>query len=221
MKNISGLSITPPAWSVVFTSLVAGLLVAGAAPAPTVDTDIREFSVGMPLSTLPPHGYLIDCVPGLAKAEALKGWADYARCPVDKDGLREIRFRYGDNGEYETKVVGQPMQLSLFLGQDGTVDAIRMETDPTARLFLRKRAFIFGEQVKDRYGEPGWVCTVGQPQENEEPVGGMFVREHCDKTVGIRHLVMDRELFRNKDQSLTAFISRTVFTVSLVNIGKE
>ncbi len=166
----------------------------------------------MPVSALPSRGYTgFACVAG--GGEALAGWADYARCPADAAGRHEVAFRYDDGGEQETKVAGQPMRLSLLLGAGGAVDGIRMRTDPAARLFLHKRGYLFGEQVKARYGETGWACAAGQPSGNEAGIGGVFVREHCEKTVGIRHLVLDRELFRNTDQAPGKFTSGTSFTV--------
>jgi len=191
------------------------LLVAGAAGAQTAESDLREFSVGMPISALPSRGYTgFTCVAG--NADALAGWADYAKCPADTAGRHEIGFRYDDDGEHDTKVAGQPMRLSLLLGDDGTVDGIRMRTDPASRLFLHKRGYIFGEQVKARYGETGWACREEKPSGNEEGVGGVFVREHCEKTIGIRHLVLDRELFRRKDEAPGKFTSATSFIVTRV-----
>ncbi len=194
------------------TIIVTLLLLTCAARAQTEESDLREFSVGMPFTALPPHGYTgFTCVAG--SGEALGGWADYAKCPTDAAGRHEVGFRYDDKPEHETKVAGQPMRLSLLLGEDGTVDGIRMRTDPTARLFLHKRGYIFGEQVKARYGETGWACSEAAPSGTEEGVGGIFVREHCEKTIGIRHLVLDRELFRRKEDVPAKFTSGTDFIV--------
>ena len=81
-----------------------------------------------------------------------------------------------------TKVAGHPVLLSLLIG-DGrdSVDGIVIETDPTARLYLRKKAFLFGDQVKARYGDQGWTCRR-RARGDEEPVGGVFLKEHCEKT---------------------------------------
>jgi len=176
--------------------------------------DVRDFRVGMPLPALPRHGYTgFTCAAD--GAVHLAGWAEYGKCPADGAGLREVAFRYDDDAGHETKVAGQPVLLSLLMQPDGAVQAIRMSTDPSARLFLRKRGYLFGKQVMARYGEAGWVCHGAQPAGDEEPVGGVFLHERCEKQLGQRHLVVERELYRGKATAADAFVSRTRFTVSL------
>ena len=167
----------------------------------------------MPLSALPAEGYTgFTCAAdGTVR---LAGWAEYGKCPADGAGLREVAFRYDDNAEHETKVAGQPILLSLLMQTAGTVPAIRIETDPSARLFLRKRGYLFGKQVMARYGEAGWVCHGTQPAGDDEPVG-VFVHERCEKQLGQRQLAIERELHRGKGTAADAFVSRTRFTVSL------
>ncbi len=206
-------------------SLAVGLLAASIARARAAEADLREFSVGMPFSALPLQGYTGFACTARPGGPALDGWAGYRDCPADDAGRREVSFRYDDGGENETKVSGQPVRLSLLLGQDGTVEAIRMQTDPAVRLFQHKKGYRFGEQVMARYGAAGWACRDAKPSGNEEPVGGVFLREHCEKTAGMRHLVVDRELYRDKERSAAGFTSGTTFTVSLVKAdvkaGKE
>ena len=176
--------------------------------------DVRGFRVGMPLSALPAEGYTgFTCAADAAVR--LAGWSDYGKCPADGAGLREVAFRYDDDAGHETKVAGQPVLLSLLMQRDGAVQAIRMGTDPSARLFLRKRGYLFGKQVMARYGEADWICHAAPPAGNEEPVGGMFLREHCEKQLEQRHLMIERELYRGKGTAADAFVSRSRFTVSL------
>jgi hypothetical protein len=191
-----------------------GLLVPTLAGAQTTPPDLREFRVGMKLAALPQHGYT-DFHCAAAPSGTLDGWADYRKCPTDAAGQQEVTFRYDDGGEHETKVAGQPVLLSLVFTPDGTVHAIRMRTDPSARLFLRKRGYIFGEQVMAHYGDAGWSCSEAPPSGGQEPVGGIFVHEHCEKSIDTRHLVVERELYRGLNQSPAAFTSATEFTVSL------
>jgi len=177
-------------------------------------TDLRDFRVGEPVRSLPSSGYIgFACAD--APGEKLSGWAEYAKCPRDATGLHAVGFRYDPvanpmgriNDSYEgTRVAGQPVLLALLISDNGVVDGIRIATDPQARLYLRKKAFLFGLQVRARYGEDGWHCRQDPPAAGEEPVGGVFIKEHCDKVAGTRHLVVDRELYRRTDQKLKDFV---------------
>ncbi len=196
-----------------------------AAPAPGDQNDLREFGLGMSVADLPRSGYTdFTCadLPKNAPGRPLQGWEDYRKCPAEPSGLRAVGFRYDEsanplskvNSVYEgTKVGGHPVLLSLLIGDghgdEGQVDGIVIETDPTARLYLRKKAFLFGEQVKARYGDQGWTCTEGKPAADEEPVGGVFLKEHCEKITPTRHFVLERELFRRAGQDLKDFVSHS------------
>jgi hypothetical protein len=201
-------------------ALVAALA-AWACPAPAAaeaqENDLRDLRVGMPARDLPQSGYV-----GFACADApgtaLPDWRDYARCPADAEGRRAVRFQYDEtanpqalvNDNYEgTKVGGHPVLLTLLVGNDARVDGLRIETDPTARLFLRKKAFLFGELAKARFGEEGWTCASAQPTDDAQPVGGVFVQEHCEKATPGRRYVLDRGLFRRPGQELREFTSRS------------
>lgn len=211
--------------------LVVGLTLAGIAlwvwpgPGPAADpaeqNDLRDFRVGMPVGDLPSEGYV-----GLACADdpasTLHRWDEYRTCPADARGLHPVRFRYdeavnpraGVNDQFEgTKVAGHPVLLTLLIGDDGLIDGLTIETDPRGRLYLRKKAFLFADQVKARYGEEGWACSSASPAADEGPVGGVFVKEHCEKTVGRRHLILDRQLLRRSDQELKDFVGATRLTI--------
>ena len=186
-------------------------------PAAAEENDLRDIRVGMEARELPRSGYL-----GFACADAagiaLPDWRDYARCPADAAGRHAVRFQYDDaanpqafvNDKYEgTKVGGHPVLLTLLIRDGGRVDGLRIETDPAARLFLRKKAFLLGELAKARFGEDGWDCTSGQPTDDAQPVGGVFVQEHCEKATASRRYILDRALFRRPDRELREFVSRS------------
>lgn len=111
------------------------------------------------------------------------------------------------------------MLLTLLIGGEGVVDGLTIETDPEARLFLRKKAFLFADQVKARYGEDGWACESAPPAADEEPVGGVFVKERCEKTAGERRLILDRRLFRRPGQELKDFVGATRLTILRAGVG--
>lgn len=179
--------------------------------------DIREFRVGMPVAELPARGYVdFSCV--AAPERKLAGWADYTTCPADAAGRHEVAFRYDDSsnplarvneGYNGTLVGGHPVLISLLIGDDGRVDAIRIDTDPHARFYMRKKAFLLADQVKERFGQEGWSCRAGAPRAAAQPVGGVFIDEHCEKTVPGRHLTLDRQLYRDPSRDPRDFVGGT------------
>lgn len=196
----------------VLALLAAGLV---GLPARAEENDLREFRIGMHAAELPRSGYV-----GLACAVApdrkLGDWQEFRRCDAEADGSRPVRFRYdeaanplaGANALYEgTKVGGHPVLLTLSIDDAAEVVGLVIETDPAARLYMRKKAFLFGDQVKARYGEDGWQCASLPASGDEQPVGGVFIHEHCVKHADKRDLTLDRSLFRHGGQALKDFVS--------------
>jgi len=193
-------------------AFAAALLVAATAHAQET-ADLRDFRIGEAVQNLPQSdytGFVCDRAPELA----LPGWHDYARCPVDAAGLHPVRFRYKATNEpraavndaYEgTRVGGHPVLLTLLIGDDAVLHGIRIATDPAARLYLRKKAFLLGEQARQRYGADGWTCRDAEPTGDEEPIGGVFISQHCEKSTGTRRIIVDRQLYKRAGQALQAF----------------
>jgi hypothetical protein len=201
-------------------SLAVAVVLAAVGSAAAEANDLREFRVGMAVSDLPSEGYTgFACADDPART--LRGWDEFAACPADRDGLHGVRFRFDDTvnpraglDKYEgTQVAGHPVLLTLLIGDDRRVDGLRIETDPKARLYLRKKAFLFANQIKARYGEEGWACQSQPPANDEEPVGGMFIKEHCEKTTAGRQLVLERELLQHAGQDLSKFVGTTRLTI--------
>ncbi len=199
--------------------IAAALLfaLASALPAVAEENDLREFRIGMSVDQMPHEGYL-----GLACAGNPEGklanWDDYRQCPAQASGWHAVRFQYDEaanplakiNGLYEgTKVGGHPVLLTALIGDDGQLKGMVIETDPAARLYLRKKAFLFGEQVKSRFGDAGWNCVSQEPAADQEPVGGLFINEHCEKVTPARRLTLDRALYRRAGQELKDFVSQS------------
>ncbi len=205
------------AFAAAAMAAIAVTVLAHARAARADENDLREFRVGMDVGELPRSGYL-----GFACADnpehKLSSWQEYRQCSPQASGLRAVRFRYDENANplakvndtYEgTKVGGHPVLLTLLLGDTDRVRGLVIETDPTARLFMHKKAFLFGEQVKARYGEEGWVCVNQDLTPNEQPIGDVAIKEHCEKNTATRHFVLDRALFRRSGQELKDFVSRS------------
>lgn len=189
--------------------LAAAILV----PVSALATDLREFQVGMPVSALPASGYG-DFACAAEPTTKLQVWGDYKSCPVGSDGTRAVSFRYaGDDEGDKTLVGGQPVNIALLINDSADVAGLRIETDPHVRLYMHKKAYLFGLQVRARFGEDGWTCSKEQPTPTEQPVGGVFVHEHCEKITATRHFVLDRELYRDPARDLRDFTDASQLTI--------
>ena len=206
--------------AVIVPFALLSALVATLAPGPAKaaeGNDLREFRLGMQVDALPREGY-----GGFTCADdadqRLQGWQAFRQCAAGPSGLHAVRFRYDEaanplskvNDLYEgTKVGGHPVLLTLLIGDDSRVQGLVIETDPKARLYLRKKAFLFGDQVKSRFGSEGWSCTSAEAAGDKEPVGGVFIDEHCEKSTPTRHLTLDRALYRRAGDAMKDFVSRS------------
>ncbi len=175
--------------------------------------DLRDIRLGKPVTDLPDAGYVnLACASDLGKT--LTTWLGWRDCPADASGFHAIKFGYDPVASPDgTIVAGHPAVLTLLVDNAGTVSGLRIETDPKARLYIRKKAFLLGIQVKSRYGLDGWSCTQAQPDAGEQPVGGVYVRERCAKTTDDRSIVVERNLFRRPDQDMKNFVDETRMTI--------
>ena len=192
-------------------------LCAQAAPAAEdpLEGDLRDLRVGMRVAELPAEGY-VDLACGGEPGVALASWAEFARCPQDADGLREVTFAYAESPLAElgdrwegTKVAGHPVIPSLLIDEAGLVQGIRIVTDPDTRLYLKKKAFLLGIRVMGRYGRDGWTCTEAEPGAGRTPVGGMFIDRHCEKVFHDRRLILETDLYRTAEQQGEEFTGAT------------
>ena len=190
-------------------ALAAGLALGASAAENPLKGDLRDLRVGMTVAELPAEGYTdFACGNDGAKpGMALHGWQEFGKCPPDSKGLHEVAFAFapsplealGDRWE-GTKVAGHPVIPSLLIDDGGVVQGLRIVTDPDARLYLKKKAFLFGIRVMGRYGRDGWRCTEAKPGAGRSPIGGMFIDRRCEKTFADRRLVLDTELYRAAGQ---------------------
>jgi hypothetical protein len=176
--------------------------------------DLRDIHLGMAVADLQESGYVDFACAGDLK-HTLAGWVNWRDCPADANGTRAIRFGYDPSTSRDgTMVAGHPAILTLLIDDAGHVGGLQIETDPTARLYIRKKAFLLGQQAKSRYGADGWACTDGQPDAGgDQPVGGVYLRERCTKTISGRSIVIERNLFRRPDQDSKNFVDETRITI--------
>jgi len=175
--------------------------------------DLRDIRLGMAATELVESGY-VDFYCAADPKRTLAGWKDWRDCPADATGTRAIRFGYDPSTSRDgTVVAGHPAILTLLIDDAGHIAGLQIETDPNARLYIRKKAFLLGQQAKSRYGSDGWACTEGQPSAGDQPVGGVYLKERCTKTVSGRSLVVERNLFRRPDQDTKSFVDETRISI--------
>ena len=105
------------------------------------------------------------------------------------------------------------MILTALVDEKGDVAGLKIDTETKGPLYVRKKAFLLGVQVKSRYGADGWICTQAQPQAGEQPVGGVFLRESCSKTISDRSIIVQRNLFRRANQDEKSFVNETRISI--------
>jgi hypothetical protein len=175
--------------------------------------DLRDIRLGMAVNELAESGY-VDFYCATDPRHVLTGWKDWRDCPAGASGARAIRFGYDPMTSKDgTMVAGHPALLTLLIDDSGRVAGLLIETDPKARLYIRKKAFLLGLQAKSRYGADGWACTEGQPDSGDQPVGGVYLKERCTKTISGRSLVVERNLFRRPDQDTKSFVDETRISI--------
>jgi hypothetical protein len=177
------------------------------------ENDLRDVRVGMAVADLPATGYVgFACTADAGRK--VSGWANWRDCPAGEDGLHALRFGYDPATSRDgTIVAGHPAILTLLVDDAGTVAGLKIETDPAARLYLRKKAFLFASQVKARYGDDDWNCSQSQPGAGEESVGGVYLNERCTKSTRGRAVIVERRLFRRAGQSEKDFVDETRVTI--------
>ena len=113
--------------------------------------DLRDIRVGMAAAELGESGY-VDFACASDPKHALAGWISWRDCPSDASGTRAIRFGYDPSISRDgTMVAGHPAILTLLIDDSGHVTGLQIETDPKARLYVRKKAFLLGLQARSRY----------------------------------------------------------------------
>lgn len=158
----------------------------------------------------------------------LSGWSDFARCPAEAGGLREIYFEYDDEFEYIARAKDLPREVSRWAGttesnfpvivsalfdEQGVLAGIRIVTDSRpehrtditeANLRKRSDAYLFGALMAARHGvDAARDCTSLPAAEGESAVGSLFVKQSCelnDTTRGVT-IAVRANYFRKTGQS--------------------
>jgi hypothetical protein len=177
-------------------------------------SDVGDLFIGMPIRAIPNAGYIdLSCVDDASRK--LRSWSESSECPLGMDRLRAVRFEFDPATSREgTSIAGHPVILTALVDDSQTLAGLKIDTDPEARLYMRKKAFLLGVKVKSRYGSEGWTCMQREHDAGERSVGGVYIRESCRKTLQGRLLVVERDLFRRPDQGRKDFVNRTQVTIT-------
>ena len=205
------------------TLAAAALIVLGAAlgraEQPPRPADIWSLKFGTPASALPAKDF-IDYACGSdggPPQQPLAGWSDYAKCPPEPSGLREVYFRYDDELEYwarahrsrtliaqyaGTKVLDFPVVVSGLFDTVGTLAGLRIVTDPRASPQDRKQGYTLTNFFKARYGSEGWNCADTPPAPGETPVGNLYINQRWTKLAnGGMRVVLETKFLRRPGQA--------------------
>lgn len=146
---------------------------------------------------------------------SLDKWSEFKKCPPEANGLHEIYARFDDEAEYVgkalddplfagqqtgTRVAGHPVILSALFDDAGVLRGIRMVSDPRATPLERRMAHLLKIDVMNYYGTDGWTCTDLPPDPGETPVGGVFIKQRCEKTTSERAMLVEAHFLRKPGQ---------------------
>jgi len=158
--------------------------------------EIWDLALGAAVAQLPDEFVDYACgTNGGPPSRALEGWRDFRRSRPEASGLREVYFRYDDELEYwarannllpqmeqysGTKAYGFPIIASVLISEQGTVDGIRMVSDPRED---RDEAYLLRNFLTARFGREGWDCEELPPAAGESAVASIFVNQRCRKRI--------------------------------------
>jgi len=148
--------------------------------------------------------------------QKLDDWTGFMKCRPEPNGLHEVNVRFEDEKEYigraidddryteqrgSTRVAGHPVILSVLFDDGGTLRGLRFISDPRASPLERRMAHMLRLAVINRYGPGNWNCTDLPAAEGETPVGGVFVKQRCEKLTAERWLTVQANFLRKPGQN--------------------
>jgi hypothetical protein len=180
--------------------------------------EIRGLKLGLKAQSMSLDGFgdLACGSNGGPPRQKLEDWSDFAKCRAEASGLYEVAARFDDEDEYigraidepryaqgrtGTRVAGHPVILSVLFDRDGVLRGLRFISDPRAASHERRMAHLLRLAVINRYEPDGWTCTDFPPTAGESPVGGVFIKQRCEKGTLERHLSVETRFLRKPGQS--------------------
>jgi hypothetical protein len=147
--------------------------------------------------------------------QRLLDWSEFAKCRAEENGLHEVYVRFDDESEYVgkavddpvtlgrsgTRVAGHPVILSVLFDGVGILRGLRFVSDPRGDPGARRMAHLLRLAIINRYDPAGWSCVDLPAAPGETPVGGVFLKQRCDKTTAERNLMVEARFLRKPGQS--------------------
>lgn len=146
----------------------------------------------------------------------LKNFTEFKKCRSDANGLHEVYFEYDDELEYWARALDLKQEIRMYAGTTayefpvvasvlfddaGLAKGERLVTDPRQQLSRDRNEFwTLADFIRHRFGDDGWVCQDLPPDEGESPASSYFIKNHCEKTLGGLHLVLEQRYFQKKGQ---------------------
>ncbi len=147
--------------------------------------------------------------------QKLGAWSEFAKCAVESGGLHEVAARFDDEAEYigkaiddplyaaqhtGTRVAGHAVILSALFDDGGVLRGIRMISDPRAAPPERRMAHLLRIAIVNHYGPAGWDCVDLPAADGETPVGGVFIKQRCEKVTAERAMTLETHFLRKPGQ---------------------
>ena len=205
-----------------FRACAAAFVVLAASPALAQNKndpgEIRGLKLGLKARTMTTDGFgEFACGSNGGPArQKLDDWNGFVKRQPEAGGLREVNVRFEDEREYigraidddrytdqrsSTRVAGHPVILSVLFDNDGTLRGLRFISDPRASPLERRMAHMLRLAVINRYGAGGWNCTDIPAADGETAVGGVFVKQRCEKQTPERALNIEARFLRKPGQN--------------------
>jgi len=206
-------------WAAAVCLLVALVAIASAGAQTAPDPgEIHGLKLGLKAQAMSLEGWgEITCGSNGGPARLkLERWTDFTKCRPEKSGLREVAARFDDEDEYigkaiddpsyasqrtGTRVAGHPVILSALFDGAGTVRGVRFVSDPRATPPERRMAHLLRLAVMNHYGPEGWNCVDFPPAEGESAVGGVFIKQRCEKLAPERTISVETRFLRKPGQN--------------------
>jgi hypothetical protein len=179
--------------------------------------DLHGIRLGLQAADLPLDGFVdFACgSDGGPPKKVIADWTEFAQCLAEPSGLHEVYARFDDEREYQaraaeiaeeversgTRIAGHPVIFSVLFSDAGTAEALRIVTDPRAPVDLRRRAYLLRIRILGQYGPEGWACTDIPLAERESAVGGIAIKQQCEKTLGERRHTLFTQFYRRPGQT--------------------